>query len=165
MIDKGTIDPLLGEIKCLFEEEGPIQAALEAILDRVLDRFHCAVGTVHLLDPVSGTLKLRAQKGVAEIILDRIRVVPIGKGMAGLAAERRQPVQVCNLQSDQTGVAKPVAKETKMEGSIAVPMLVNDELHGVLGVAKPLTYEFSQPEIELLMQAGTLIGKHWNQFE
>ena len=106
MTRKETIDPLLSEIEHLLE--GQKQVTLDTILDRILDRFHCAVGTVHLLDPVSGTLKLRAQKGVAEIILDRIRVVPIGKGMAGLAAERRQPVQVCNLQSDQTGVAKPV---------------------------------------------------------
>ena len=163
MTRKETIDPLLSEIEHLLE--GQKQVTLDTILDRILDRFHCAVGTVHLLDPISGTLKLRAQKGVAEIILDRIRVVPIGKGMAGLAAERRQPVQVCNLQSDQTGVAKPVAKETKMEGSIAVPMLVNNKLHGVVGVAKPITYEFSQPEVELLMQVGTLIAEHRNQFE
>ena len=52
-----------------------------------------------------------------------------------------------------------------MEGSIAVPMLVNNELHGVVGVAKPITYEFSQAEVELLMQVGTLIAKHRNQFE
>ena len=163
MTGKETLDPLLSEIEQLLE--GQKQVTLDTILDRVLERFHCAVGTVHLLDPISGTLKLRAQKGVAEIILDRARVVPIGKGMAGLAAERRQPVQVCNLQSDQTGVAKPVAKETKMEGSIAVPMLVNNKLHGVVGVAKPITYEFSQPEVELLMQVGKLIAEHRNQFE
>lgn len=163
MTGKETIDPLLTEIEHLLE--GQKQVTLDTLLDRVLDRFHCVVGTVHLLDPVSGTLKLQAQKGVAGIILDRVRVVPIGKGMAGLAAERRQPVQVCNLQSDQSGVAKPIAKETRMEGSIAVPMLVNNELHGVVGVAKPITYEFSQPEVELLMQVGTLIAKHRNQFE
>jgi len=165
MTGKETIDPLLSEIKRLLEEEGPIQATLETILSRILDRFHCAVGTVHLLDPLSGTLNLQAQKGVAEIVLDRVRVVPMGKGMAGLAAERRQPVQVCNLQNDQSGVAKPAARETKMEGSIAVPMLVNNQLHGVIGVAKPVTYEFSQPEVELLMQIGALIAKHRNQFE
>jgi signal transduction protein with GAF and PtsI domain len=165
MTDKEAIDPLLREIKYLLEEEGPIQGTLETILNRILDRFHCAVGTVHLLDPISGVLMLQAQKGVAEIILDRVRVVPIGKGMAGLAAERREPVQVCNLQSDESGVAKPIARETKMEGSIAVPMLVNNKLHGVMGVAKPITYEFSQPEVELLMQIGTLIAEHRNQFK
>ena len=129
-------------------------------LTLVLDSLQCSVGTIHLLDEPSGKLMLRAAKGVPDIVLDRVRLVPIGKGMAGLAAERRQPVQVCNLQSDQSGVAEPIARETKMEGSIAVPMLVNERLYGVLGVAKPVTYKFDQAEIDLLLQIGSLIGSH-----
>src|SRR5438034_2305136 len=159
MTDKEAIDPLLREIKYLLQEEGPIQATLEAILNRVLDRFHCAVGTVHLLDPISGVLMLQAQKGVAEIILDRVRVVPIGKGMAGLAAERREPVQVCNLQSDESGAAKPAARATGMEGSISIPLLDGDSLRGALGIAKAVEYDFTEAETSLLMDAGSLIAR------
>jgi len=104
-------------------------------------------------------LMLRASNGIPDVVLDRVRGVPIGKGMAGLAAERRQPVQVCNLQSDQSGVAKPIARETRMEGSIAVPMLIGERLCGVLGVAKPVTYEFDQAEIDLLLKIGSLIAE------
>lgn len=155
---------LLNEIESCLNSNGSSGANLEMILSLVLDHLHCSVGTVHLLDESSGVLMLRAAKGVPDIVLDRVRVVPIGKGMAGLAAERRQPVQVCNLQNDQSGVAKPIARETKMEGSIAVPMLVGERLHGVLGVAKPVTYEFEQAEIDLLLQIGSLIGSHPDQW-
>ena len=65
-------------------------------------------------------LKLPAQRGIPEAIMDRVRVIPIGKGMAGLAAERREPVQVCNLQTDESGVAKPSAKMTQMENRIVL---------------------------------------------
>ena len=78
--------------------------------------------------------------------------------MAGIAAERKQPVQICNLQTDASGVAKPGAKETKMEGSITVPMLLNGQLRGTLGVAKPIPYEFSDAESGILMEAAALIA-------
>ena len=92
--------------------------------------------------------------------MDRIESIPIGKGMAGLAAERREPVQLCNLQTDTSGQAKPAARKTGMEGSIALPILVGDELRGVLGVAKPIEYDFTTDEKDLLMRIGTLIGQN-----
>ena len=92
--------------------------------------------------------------------MDRVRLIPIGKGMAGLAAARRAPVQVCNLQSDDSGVAKAGAKLTQMEGSIAAPMLVGETLCGTIGVAKPTPYEFSRDEAERLMRVGGLIGEY-----
>jgi putative methionine-R-sulfoxide reductase with GAF domain len=103
-------------------------------------------------------LQLRARRGIPDIILDKVKSIPVGKGMAGIAAERKQPVQICNLQTDASGVAKPSAKETKMEGSITVPMLIEGELRGTLGVAKPVPYEFSEEESNLLMDAGALIA-------
>jgi signal transduction protein with GAF and PtsI domain len=136
------------------------EAGLLAVLDRVLQQFGCATGTIHRLDSASGMLRLCVQRGIPAALMDRVRLIPVGKGMAGIAAERRQPVQVCNLQTDTSGVAKPGAKETRMEGSIAVPMLVGEELRGVLGVAKPVAYDFTEAEIALLSQIAALIGKH-----
>src|SRR5207253_3253784 len=75
-----------------------------------------------------------------------------------LAAERRRPVQVCNLQADDSGVARPGARETRLEGSLAVPMLAGNDLRGVLGVAKPVAYDFSAAETALLLEVGGVIG-------
>jgi L-methionine (R)-S-oxide reductase len=150
---------LLNDIEAVLRSKSLSEANLELALKRVLDHFQCSVGTIHILEEPSGLLVLRASKGVPDIVLDRVRTVPIGKGMAGLAAERRQPVQVCNLQTDRSDAAKPMARETKVEGAIAVPMLVGERLSGVLGVAKPVTYEFEQAEISLLLEIGSLIAK------
>jgi putative methionine-R-sulfoxide reductase with GAF domain len=151
--------PLLDEIEDCLARDGATDASLHDVLDRVLRHFGGAVGTIHRLDPSSGLLQLRAQRGLPEMLLPRTQLIPIGKGMAGLAAERRQPVQVCNLQADTCGVAKPGARETRMEGSIAVPMLVADRLHGVLGVGKPVIHEFSAEETVLLSEIAGRIGK------
>lgn len=128
------------------------------VLLAVLSAFEGTVGTLHRLDSSTGHLHLVAQIGVPEGILDRVEVIPVGKGMAGLAAERRAPVQLCNLQTDESGVARPAARETEVEGSIAVPLLVDGELHGALGVAQPTPHEFTVEESETLLAIGARLG-------
>jgi L-methionine (R)-S-oxide reductase len=159
MIGHTTQHPLVGEIEACLARDGAGEAVLQTLLDKILTTLDCAVGTIHGLDPQSGLLQLRAQRGLPPPLLDRVRTIPIGKGMAGLAAERRQPVQVCNLQTDGSGCAKPAARETRMEGSIAVPMLVAGELRGVLGVAKPVEHEFTEAETSLLLELACALGK------
>jgi putative methionine-R-sulfoxide reductase with GAF domain len=129
------------------------------LLDEVLGRFGCATGTIHLLDSHSGVLHLRAQRGVPDELLARVREVPLGKGLAGLAAQRGEPVRVCNLQADTAGLAKPAAKQTGMAGAIAVPMLVAGEVRGVLGVAKPVEHDFDAAETAELLAAASAIGQ------
>jgi putative methionine-R-sulfoxide reductase with GAF domain len=90
-------------------------------------------------------------------LLPKVSEIPIGKGMAGIAAERREPVEMCNLQTDESGVARPAAKETKVEGSIVVPMLLNQTLYGTLGIAKPVPYDFTKDEVNDLLKIGVEI--------
>ena len=153
-------DALLARIEAALRDEADADLRVQAALEEVIHAFDCAVGTIHSLDPESGMLALRAHRGIPEAIMDKVRLIPLGKGMAGLAAQRREPVQVCNLQSDDSGVAKPGAKLTRMEGSIAAPMLVGDKLCGTIGVAKPTPYEFSKDEATLLLELGGVIGSY-----
>ncbi len=118
---------------------------IEEGLTATLTHFGCQAGTVHLVR--DGVLKLRASVGIPPQVTALVETVPIGKGIAGLAAERRGPVTICNLQTDDSGQARPGARATGMEGSLAVPML--DEagvLRGVLGIAKANAYDWSPDE-------------------
>ncbi len=159
MTDQSAVDSLIAGVDSLLESQGPTEQALGTVLERVLAHFNCAVGTLHELDAATDTLYLRADQGLPPIVRDRVRVIPVGKGMAGLAAQQRRPVQVCNLQEDDTGVARPAAKETQMQGSIALPLLWGETLCGTLGVSKPVPYEFSSQEKETLLALASRIGK------
>ena len=117
-------------------------------LDAALAHFGCQAGTVHLLR--DGVLKLAVYKNIPEAVAKIVETVPIGKGIAGLAAQRLAPVTICNLQTDTSGQAKPGAKATGMEGTVAVPMMANGELRGVLGIAKAQAYEWPESETDLL---------------
>ena len=152
---------LVKQVGDLLLNEGVGEPTLLRILDLILAQFNCSVGTIHTRDSKSGMLVLLVHRGIHDVIMDKVKQIPVGKGMAGLAAERKKPVQVCNLQTDTSGDVRPGAKETQVAGSIAVPMLVEKHiLRGVLGVAKPVAYDFTDAEQELLLALGTVIGKY-----
>ncbi|MCX2740735.1 GAF domain-containing protein [Pontibacter anaerobius] len=129
------------------------------LLTDIIAAFDCTTGTIHLLDPDTNLLKLQAQQGIPPFLLPKMQEIPIGKGMAGIAAERRKPVEMCNLQTDNSGVARPAAKETKVEGSLAAPMLLDGELYGTLGIAKPVPYDFTEEEQKALMEIGEELSR------
>lgn len=126
----------------------------QQLLADIISSFDCTTGTIHIFDRDVALLRLQAQEGIPAFLLPKMTEIPVGKGMAGIAAERREPVEMCNLQTDNSGVARPAAKETKVEGSIAVPMLLGGNLYGTLGIAKPVPYDFSEEEKNALMKIG-----------
>jgi L-methionine (R)-S-oxide reductase len=134
----------------------------EQVLTAALAHFGCQAGTIHLLHtPLAGgeaaqpELRLEASIGIPPQVVALVQTVPIGKGIAGLAAERREPITICNLQTDDSGQARPAARTTGMEGSLAVPMLDEaGELRGVLGIAKATAYDWPEEEAALVQALG-----------
>jgi signal transduction protein with GAF and PtsI domain len=150
----------LSELEEILHSESGVADRLSQALSAIVKQFDCSAGTIHLLDGASGMLTLAAQHGIPEVVLARIRTVPLGKGIAGLAAQEARPVQLCNLQTDTSGVAEPGAKQTNVEGSLAVPIFAGEIVRGTLGVGKRVPYEFNDTECELLTEAGRLIAAH-----
>ncbi len=120
-------------------------------LEQTLQLFDCVTGTLHVLNPTTAILELKAKQGIPDFLLPKMTQIPVGKGMAGIAAERKEAVQVCNLQTDASGVVRPGAKDTKVEGAITAPMLLDGKLFGTLGIAKKEPYEFTESETDTLM--------------
>jgi len=131
----------------------------QELVESIISAFDCTTGTIHTLDQETNMLMLKSQVGIPDFLLPKMSVIPIGKGMAGIAAERKTPVEMCNLQTDDSGVARPAAKETKVEGSIAAPMLLEGKLYGTLGIAKPVPYDFTKEESNALLEIGEEIAR------
>ncbi|MBC7978975.1 MAG: GAF domain-containing protein [Armatimonadetes bacterium] len=126
----------------------------EQKLRQVLGEFECQTGTLHRAD--GEWLYLVSQVGVPEFLLEKISKIPFGKGIAGVAAERREAVELCNLQEDLGGVAKEDARKTGVSGSLAVPILSADgaKVLGTIGIGKVTAYQFSEVEKERLAAIG-----------
>lgn len=132
--------------------------AWDALLEHVLREFAAQSGTLHLLSD-DGALHLAASGPLPPPVLEQIRVIPVGRGMAGLAVERAQPVTACNLQEDTSGDVRPRAKETGLKGSICVPVLDGERAVGALGVANATERDFSEDEVALLLDVGRVIAR------
>lgn len=130
-------------------------------LAQVLADFGCETGTLHRAD--GSFLDLVVHRGVPDFLLPKIVRIPFGKGIAGVAAERRGPVELCNLQEDLGGVARPDARETKVAGSLAVPVFSPDgsRVLGTLGVGMREPHDFSDEEKARLAEVAASVGRAW----
>jgi putative methionine-R-sulfoxide reductase with GAF domain len=131
----------------------------DAALRAVVDSMKSHTGTIHWIAS-DGQLHLAAVVGhFPPPVMEAIRVIPPGKGLAGLAAERRACVTICNLQSDDTGQAQPAARATGMEGAITAPCLAPDgSVVGVIGVANAEPRTFTDAEQAALLAAGRALA-------
>ena len=128
------------------------------LLDLVVLRMAADSGTLHLLGSDDLLHLVAASASIPAFVLETVRTVPIGKGMAGLAVERRQPVDACNIQTDTTGDVRPGARATGLQGSIVVPLMHQDQAIGALGVANRHERTFTDDEQQQLLELGRRIA-------
>jgi signal transduction protein with GAF and PtsI domain len=130
----------------------------DAALMRILQEFGADSGTIHLLGD-DGALHLKAASaGIPAFVLETVRIVPVGKGMAGLAVERKQPVNACNIQTDTSGDVRPGARATGLQGSIVVPILRDGDAVGALGIANHRERTFTDEETDRLLAVGRVLA-------
>lgn len=141
------------------------RAAVEAAADSsgalaaVLAHFGAVTGTLHFLDE-GGLLRLAAMHGpLPPPVVEQIRTIPVGKGMAGECARLDAPVSWCNLRQDERGVVRPGARATGMAGSIVVPVRDGGRLVGTLGIATASERVFTEAEAGELMQAAAAAAR------
>jgi len=96
----------------------------------LLERHGAVAGTVHV---VRGEhLAIAAAVNIPPKVQEVTAVIPMGKGMAGLAWQRDRPIQTCNLQDDASGDVRPGAKAVGARGAVALP--VHDAAGGIRAV-------------------------------
>ena len=151
---------LLQRIRVILQKEGGNGDCLQEVLAEIAGYFQARTCTFHRALKSEGFLELIGQVGLPSHIAEIAGKIPFGKGMAGVCAERREPVTMCNLQTDDTGVARPSAKDTKVEGAVVVPLMNADgEVIATLGIGKDGEHDYTSEEIKTLEQcASVLIG-------
>lgn len=131
---------------------------LEKILRDTLAKFNSETGTIHFLDSEKQLLHLAAQIGLPPQLLEVVKIIPVGKGIAGQVVAQNQPVTICNLQTDTSGFARPGAKQTGVGGALCVPIRNNGKIVGTLGIGTLRPYEYTADETRALEEIGRLIG-------
>jgi hypothetical protein len=121
----------------------------QTFLESLLDRLGGVAGTVH--EQRGDDLYLTAAHNIPPAVVAIVARVAHGKGMAGAAQVKKQPVQTCNLQTDDSGTIKPGAKAVGAQAAIALPVLREDgQVRAIVGVAWDREEELG-PELEKSM--------------
>lgn len=132
--------------------------SLDEALKTVTSHFKCDLGTIHVIEG-DGKLHLRAHtQGIPEPILAASRVIPIGKGMAGRAAQNRAPTNLKSMQADSDPRIPIAQKADDTIGAICVPILNGDKVVGTIGIATRGERAFTAEEETLLTNAGRVIA-------
>jgi putative methionine-R-sulfoxide reductase with GAF domain len=137
---------------------GPPEVVLEEVLRVALRHFRSESGTIHQLDTENQLLHLVAQIGLPPQMLQVVKTIPVGKGIAGQVVAQNQSITICNLQTEAGGVARPGARQTGVGGALCVPTRAGDKITGTLGIGTLRPYEFSPAETRELEEIGRAIG-------
>ncbi|MFI5103518.1 MAG: diguanylate cyclase [Terriglobales bacterium] len=121
-----------------------LDEVLNQILTIIRDYFQLQNGAVLLLDKSREELFVRAQIGrSAEDIGFR---VPMGQGLTGAAARLKRPIYAADVSQDPRYLMK--VPETRSE--VAIPLMVRDEVVGVLDFQSEQADFFDAGMIDLL---------------
>jgi putative methionine-R-sulfoxide reductase with GAF domain len=156
------MNELFNQISLLLKKGQPHEIVLEKILREVLVEFHSETGTIHLLNGEEQMLHLAAQVGLPPAILEIVKTIPVGKGIAGQVVAQNKPVTICNLQTDTSGVAKPGARQAGVGGALCVPLRDGDKTVGTIGIGTIHQHEYTPDETRELEDIGRLIGRNLN---
>jgi len=152
------MNPLPGQIEAVLNKTSERNEGLTEILRLVLADFQSETGTIHRLDSEKQLLHLSAQVGLPPQMLDVVKTIPVGKGIAGQTVAQNQPVTLCNLQTDTSGVAKPGARQTGVGGALCVPMRKDGNIVGTLGIGTRREHEFTADETRRLEEVAGVIA-------
>src|SRR3954469_9572876 len=121
-----------------------LDEVLQQILAIVRDYFHLQSAAILLLDD-QRRLYPRSHYGSEELEGAELRL-PIGQGITGIAAAKMRPIYVPDVSKDARYI--PFLKSTRSE--LAIPLMVRDEVVGVLDCQSDEINFFDSETIDLL---------------
>jgi PAS domain S-box-containing protein len=132
---------------------------LHALLARIVEVLEADTAAILLLDE-DEKLHVRATVGL-EGGLERAIAIPLGEGMAGRVAASRAPLLVPDLS--QIELVSPVLRERGLNSLVAIPLVVEDRVIGVVHAGSEAYAQFVDEDARLLELIADRIALAINQ--
>jgi signal transduction histidine kinase len=124
-----------------------LEELLQALLRRTRDVLEVDTCAILLLDVERNELVARAALGIEEEVEQGVRI-PVGGGFAGRVAATRRPVILPDL--DRAHVLNPILRQKGIKSMLGVPLMVRDDVIGVLHIGTLHRRDFGVDDVELL---------------
>jgi len=119
-----------------------LDEVLSSILGILRDYFQMQNAGVLLIDPITGDLVVRSDFGR----LVNHKIVPKGAGINGAAVKLKRPVYAPDVTKD----SRYLVGDTQTKSELAIPLIVRDEVVGVLDMQSDQTDFFDKETIDLM---------------
>ena len=126
-----------------------LDTILNSALDKVLELMKGNTGGILLLDPETETLSYRVYRGLSEEFVRGIAGLKLGEGIAGLAAQQKQPIYVDNISQDPR-LTRYVVVVEGLKAFASVPLLSKNKVLGVMNIASHGLHRFAPEDVQLL---------------
>lgn len=163
----GNLEGRIAERTRAIETSMEVSRSLSTVLDQqqlltqMVEQVQAAFAYYHVhiyvLDQASGTLNLASGTGEAgyAMMLSKHRI-GIGQGLVGQAAARGKLLLIPDVTQTPDWLPNPLLPETKSEA--AVPIMVGDEVLGVLDVQHNVVAGISNLDADLLQSIASQVG-------
>jgi len=130
------------------------QEVLNLIIDAAVKITRASTGSLMLIDTDSGVLNIEVARGFPPKVVSDIKL-KIGEGVTGWVAKEGKPLLVPDVTKDRKYIK--IDKDVKSE--LAVPLIIEDEVIGVVNVDSSRTDAFTLEDMELLSTLAGQSGK------
>lgn len=137
--------------------EDVLQNAMEAVFE-VMPADAC---WIYLQRETEDFLRLRAQRGFSDELVERVRGLPVehGQGVIGRVAQSGRPLLLdLPASARQQWADEPIIAKGNWQSLAAAPLLAKESVIGVLGMATHTGGGFTGAEVDLLQAIGNQIA-------
>ena len=140
---------ILQEITLALNSTLEPEKLIELILDSSIRYTGATTGSFILMDD-EGILKIVASRGLGANVGEEVSL-RLGEGITGWVAEHGKPLNVPDVRQDERYV---MVKE-HIRSELAVPMVLNKKVVGVISVDSTRPENFTDADLQLLLVVGT----------
>ena len=139
----------LHEVSQLASSARDWDEMLRIVIDRTTDAMAVEVSSLYLLEPRDGILRLVATNGLNRRFIGKA-TLRVGEGITGWVANARVPAAARSVRADPRFKWIPGVDEERFRSMLSVPLLIRQEIVGVVNVQSVAERPFDKGEIEFL---------------
>lgn len=122
---------------------------LRIVIDRTTDAMAVEVSSLYLIERREGVLRLVATNGLNRRYIGKA-TLRVGEGITGWVANARVPLAAPDVRADPRFKWVPGVDEERFTSMLSVPLLIRDEIVGVVNVQSVKRRDWDREEIEFL---------------
>src|SRR5256885_2507337 len=130
---------------------------LRIVIERTTSAMGVEVSSLYLLERREGVLRLVATNGLNRKFIGKA-TLRVGEGITGWVANARVPAAVRQVRADPRFKWVPGVDEERFTSMLSVPLLIHDEVVGVVNVQSVAERGFDLDEIEYLQTIANLVA-------